>query len=332
MISGSALAGITLNDRYEALTRVHTSAGATVYQGRDLQTGRLVAIKAISQHELGRYHDAVLRFRREIALLARIRHPNIIEIYDRGETPYGIVYFVTEWLDGRPLLDELDQAGQLPLTRIQSIFAPLCDAVDALHQASLIHRDLKPGNVFLSLTEDGRERVTLLDFGIAKPASGWTGDNFEISGESLTVGTPEYMSPEQCGEQALTAASDIYSLGVLLYRMLAGRPPFVGPAQYVMARHIAAAPPPIRLRRPHLPEVIVSVVSRAMAKSPPERFPSAGDLRAAFDAAAAEVGQDILYQRPQAPETDEAGDWHRTKMAAVEPEARSAEASRKAAL
>ncbi len=329
MIAGNALAGITLDGRYQALTKVHVGAGATVYQGRDLRDNRLVAIKAISYHEFGKCHDAVLRFRREMALLGKIRHPNIIEIYACGETPYGIVYFIMPWLAGRSLLDELDEAGQLPLTRVQSIFAPLCDAVDAMHHAGLIHRDLKPGNVFLSLTEDGREQVTLLDFGIVKPVSGWT-DGFEISGECLTVGTPEYMSPEQCGEGELTTASDIYSLGVLLYRMLAGRPPFVGPSPYVMARHIAVEPPPIQLRRPRLPETVATAVSRAMAKSPQERFPSARDLRAALDAAVAEASEDVLYQRPLPPETDEGGAWRRTrKLAATDAEGRDEEASRR---
>ncbi|MFQ3580830.1 MAG: serine/threonine-protein kinase [Chloracidobacterium sp.] len=320
MISGSALVGVTLDSRYEILTRIHTGAGATVYQGRDLQTNRLVAIKSISQHEFGKYHEAVLRFRREMQILATIHHPNIIEIYDRGETPYGITYFVMQWLNGRTLLDELDHVGQLELTRIQAILAPLCDAVAVIHQAGIIHRDLKPGNIFLSKTSEGREHVTLLDFGIAKPLFDWESDDFEISTESLAVGTPEYMSPEQCSEKDLTPASDIYSLGVVLYRMLAGRPPFIGPAQYIMARHIAGEPPPLHLRRPHLPEAVASVALRALAKDPDGRFASALDLRVAFDQALAEVDEDVIYQRVQPPETDEAGAWKRTRqMDALKP-------------
>ncbi len=316
MISGSALVGITLDDQYQVLTRIHTGSGATVYKGHDLRDDRPVAIKAISQHEFGKYHDAVLRFRREMALLSRIRHPNIIEIYSQGETPYGIAYFVMQWLDGRTLLDELDAIGQMPLIRIQAIFGPVCEAVAAMHAAGIVHRDLKPGNIFLSRHADGSEHTKLLDFGIAKPLFAW--QDFDISGESVAVGTPEYMSPEQCGEQELTAASDIYSLGAVLYRMLAGRPPFVGPSQYVMARHIAA-PPPLHLYRPHLSEAVVAVVEKALAKNPAERFTSVLDLRLAFDAAVAVTTEDRLYRQPQPPETDEVGARYRTRQIAALP-------------
>ncbi len=315
MISGSALVGITLDDQYQVLTRIHTGSGATVYQGYDLRNDRRVAIKAISQHEFGKYHDAVLRFRREMALLSRIRHPNIIEIYGQGETSYGISYFVMQWLDGRTLLDELDAIGQMPLTRIQVILDPVCEAVAAMHVAGILHRDLKPGNIFLSRHADGSEHTTLLDFGIAKPLFAW--QDFEISGESVAVGTPEYMSPEQCGEQKLTTASDVYSLGVVLYRMLAGRPPFAGPSQYVMARHIAAPPPPLHLYRPHLSEAVVAVVEKALSKNPAERFTSVLDLRLAFDAAVAVTTEDRLYRQPQPPETDEAGARYRTQQIAA---------------
>jgi serine/threonine protein kinase len=317
MISGSALVGITLDDQYQVLTRIHTGSGATVYKGYDLQNDRPVAIKAISQHEFGKHHDAVLRFRREMALLSRIRHPNIIEIYSQGETSYGIAYFVMQWLDGRTLLDELDDIGQMLLTRIQAIFDPVCEAVAAMHAAGILHRDLKPGNIFLSRQSDGSEHTTLLDFGIAKPLLAWQGADFDISGESVAIGTPEYMSPEQCGEQELTAASDIYSLGVVLYRMLAGRPPFVGPSQYVMARHIAVPPPPLQLYRPHLSEAVVAVVQQALAKKPADRFASVLDLRLALDAAIAATTEDQLYRQPQPPETDAAGTWYRTRQIAA---------------
>lgn len=319
MLSGRDLAGIILNDQYQLVARIHTGSGATVYQGHDLRHDRQVAIKAISQHEFGKYHDAVRRFRREITLLSRIRHPNIIEIYDQGETPYGITYFVMQWLNGRTLLDELDTVGQMPLTRIQAIFGPVCEAVAAMHAAGIIHRDLKPGNIFLSRQTDGSEHTTLLDFGIAKPLLAWQEADFEISGESVAVGTPEYMSPEQCGEQEITTASDTYSLGVVLYRMLAGRPPFVGPAQYVMARHIIASPPPLHLYRSHLSEAVAAVVHRALAKNPTERFASALDLRLALDAAIAATTEDRLYRLPQPPETDAAGAWHRTRQMAALP-------------
>jgi len=317
MISGSALVGMTLDDQYQVLTRIHTGNGATVYKGYDLQNDRPVAIKAISQHEFGKHHDAVLRFRREIALLSRIRHPNIIEIYSQGETSYGIAYFVMQWLDGRTLLDELDDIGQMLLTRIQAIFDPVCEAVAAMHAAGILHRDLKPGNIFLSRQSDGSEHTTLLDFGIAKPLFAW--QDFEISGESVAIGTPEYMSPEQCGEQELTAASDIYSLGAVLYRMLAGRPPFVGPSQYIMARHIAVPPPPLQLYRPHLSEAVVAVVQQALAKKPADRFASVLDLRLAFDAAVAVTTEDRLYRQPQPPETDAAGARYRTRQIAALP-------------
>ncbi|MGQ9898086.1 MAG: serine/threonine-protein kinase [Acidobacteriota bacterium] len=313
MISGNALVGITLADQYQVLTRIHTGSAATVYRGYDLRNDRPVAIKAISQHELGKHHDAVLRFRREIVLLSQIQHPNIIKIYSQGETSYGIAYFVMQWLEGRTLLDELDNIGQMPLTRIQAIFTPVCEAVSAMHAAAILHRDLKPGNIFLSRNADGSEHTTLLDFGLARPLLAWQATEFEISGKGVALGTPEYMSPEQCNEQELTPASDIYSLGVVLYRMLAGRLPFVGEAQYVMTHHIASPLPPLHVHRPHLSEAVVAVVRQALAKHPAERFASVLDLRLALDAAVAGTTEDYLYRRPQPPETDRAGESNRTR-------------------
>ncbi len=318
MVSDRAPTGTTLDNRYELLTQVHTGTVTTVYRGRDLHTGQLVAVKAIVQPALGQSQSVVARFRREMALLTAIRHPNIVPVQAHGETPSGIVYFVMPWLEGYPLVRELDHAGQLPLARIQVLLRPICDAVAVIHATGIVHCDLKPGNVFLSRNADGSEHIRLLDLGIAQPFREIAAGGFGLPDPSGTVGTAAYMSPEQCRRQPLTPASDIYSLGVLLYRMLAGRLPFVGPSQFVLARHLADEPPPLSLFRPMLPEAVASVVACAMDKRATARFPTAHDLYASFEKAVGNVGEDVLYYRPQPPEVDEAGARYRTrKMAAV---------------
>lgn len=305
MISAGSLTGFCLDGRYELTTCIHPGTVASVYQGVRLADGTPVAVKAISIHEYGRNHDSILRFRRETLALAHVRHPNIIEIHDTGETPYGILYFVMEWLEGTTLLELLRGEGQLSLKRIQSIFEPVCVAVAAIHSEGIVHRDLKPGNIFLVRHPDGSETVKVLDFGIAKPTENAWGENFEISGVGTTVGTPEYMSPEQCGDGESGYSSDIYSLGVVLYRMVAGCTPFDGPAQTVMARHIGDTPPSPRIRRPQLPETVEAVVLKALEKKPENRFSSVVEFAEAFNAAISESEHlgDVRYRPVTPPDT-----------------------------
>jgi eukaryotic-like serine/threonine-protein kinase len=305
MISSGSLTGFCLDGRYELTTCIHPGTVASVYRGVRLEDGAPVAVKAISVHEFGKRHDSILRFRREVQALSRIDHPNIIRIFDSGETPYGVLYFVMEWLDGKTLLELLQGEGQLSLKRIQEIFTPMCTAVGAIHEAGIVHRDLKPGNIFLMRQPDGGETVKVLDFGIAKPTIGFEGDNFEISGAGTTVGTPEYMSPEQCGDGESGPGSDIYSLGVVLYRMLAGCPPFDGPATTVMARHLSDPPPSVRIRRPQLPEAVEAVVMRALEKFPSARFSKTAEFAEAFNAAVFESEHkgDVQYRPVTPPDT-----------------------------
>lgn len=305
MISAGSLTGFCLDGRYELTTCIHPGTVASVYRGVRLADGRPVAVKAISIHEYGRNHDSILRFRRETLALSQVRHPNIIEIYDTGETPYGILYFVMEWLEGMNLLELLRGEGQLSLKRIQAIFEPVCVAVAAIHAEGIVHRDLKPGNIFLMRQPDGSETVKVLDFGIAKPTRNSWGENFEISGVGTTVGTPEYMSPEQCGDGESGPASDIYSLGVVLYRMVTGCTPFDGPAQTVMARHIGDTPPSPRIRRPQLPEAVETVILKAIEKKPENRFSSPLEFAEAFNAAIADTEHlgDVRYRPISPPDT-----------------------------
>lgn len=305
MISAGSLTGFCLDGRYELTTCIHPGTVASVYRGVRLADGMPVAVKAISIHEYGRNHDSILRFRRETLALAHVRHPNIIEIHDTGETPYGILYFVMEWLEGMTLLELLRGEGQLSLRRILEIFNPVCEAVAAIHAAGIVHRDLKPGNIFLVRHPDGSETVKVLDFGIAKPTENSWGENFEISGVGTTVGTPEYMSPEQCGDGESGYPSDIYSLGVVLYRMVAGCTPFDGPAQTVMARHIGDTPPSPRIRRPQLPETVEAVILKALEKKPENRFPGVTELADAFNAVITESEHlgDVRYRPVTPPDT-----------------------------
>ncbi|MBX7220208.1 MAG: serine/threonine protein kinase [Blastocatellia bacterium] len=282
--------GRVLSERYEILSCVSTGKTASVFRARQLEGGEDVAIKILN---VGRNsaseREQRLRFYREIQAAFLISHPHIVKIFEMGDTTDGMLFFVMEFLEGKALSELLRQEGQLPINRVVEIFSPVCEALQAAHSAGIIHRDVKPGNVFLQLRTSPDnptvffEWVKVLDFGIAKP--GWSATSSwgsEVSGEGIVVGTPEYMSPEQCHGRDVTFQSDIYSLGVMLYKMLVGQTPFDGPTVAVMARHISTEPPPLRARRPNLPPGIENVVLKALAKDPVQRFQSALEFRLAF--------------------------------------------------
>jgi serine/threonine-protein kinase len=247
---------------------------AAVYLAEDRKHKRRVAIKVV-RPELA----AVLgpeRFLREIEITSQLNHPHIVPLHDSGQAD-GFLYYVMPYVDGESLRDRLNREKQLPVEDAIQIAREVADALSYAHNRGVIHRDVKPENILL---ESGHAVVA--DFGIARAVSVAGGERITATG--VAVGTPEYMSPEQAGAGAeLDARSDVYALGCVLYEMLTGQPPFTGrSAQAVFARHTLDPVPAMRTVRPGIPISIERAVSRALAKTPADRFRTAGAFGAAL--------------------------------------------------
>jgi serine/threonine protein kinase len=275
------LTGTTLG-KYQIVERRGRGGMATVYKAYHPRLARYVAVKVLHSH-LAEGQDFLGRFEREARAVATLRHPHIAQAYDfdvEGE----IYYLVMEFIDGQSLeekLAELSKRGeQLPLAETAQIIHQVAEALDYAHQQGMLHRDLKPSNVLL----DRQGQAFLVDFGIARMLSG---TQYTSTGELL--GTPAYMSPEQGLGKTLTSATDIYSLGVMLYEMVTGRVPFDADTPYgVIHKHINDPLPPPRQLRPDLPEALVQVLVTALAKDPGERYHSAGEMARALEWALAQ--------------------------------------------
>jgi len=240
---------------------------ATVFLARDLKHHRPVALKALSPHLS--YVLGPERFRREIELLAALTHPHIVPLHDSGGTA-GLLWYTMPYVDGESLRDRLRRDGRLPLEDVVRVTTEVADALHYAHGRGIVHRDLKPENILLSAGH-----AFVADFGIAR-ALAQAGDD-RLTGTGLALGTPAYMSPEQAvGEHEVDARSDIFSLGCVVYEMLAGEPPFTGPTpQAVLAQRLTGSAPPLQSRRADVPQPVAAAVARALAPDPLARFPTA---------------------------------------------------------
>jgi eukaryotic-like serine/threonine-protein kinase len=252
---------------------------ATVYLARDTKHARLVALKVLNADlaaSLG-----VERFRREIATAAQLQHPHILGVHDSGETPSGQLWFTMPYVEGESLRDRLRREGRLPIDDAVRITREVAGALDAAHAHGVIHRDIKPENILLTRQGD----ALLADFGIAR-ALQQTADGPALTETGFAPGTPQYMSPEQAaGEVTLTPSSDVYGLGAVLYEMLTGEPPFArSTTQAVLAKILTTDAPAVRARRPEAGPALDSIVARALARNPSERFASAAALTHALSA------------------------------------------------
>jgi eukaryotic-like serine/threonine-protein kinase len=267
----AALAG-----RYLIERELGRGGMATVYLARDLKHARLVAIKVL-RPELATAVGPE-RFLREIQVAAAFSHPHILALHDSG-TAEGLLYYVMPYVEGESLRQRLTREGQLPLDEALRIARQVLAALGYAHAQGIIHRDIKPENILL---RDGQ--AILADFGIARAVSSAGGEKLTETG--LSLGTPAYMSPEQtAGDSRLDGRADIYSLGCVLYEVLAGEPPFTGPsAQAVLARHAIDPVPRLRTIRQTVPEAIEQAITRALAKAPVDRFTTAEQFSRALTA------------------------------------------------
>ena len=274
MAETPSLIGSAIADRYTLERKLGEGAAAIVYLARDQRHDREVAIKVL--HPSVAAAVGAERFEREIALTARLSHPHIVPMLDAGEWQ-GLLYFVMPLLRDASLRDQMKRQGQLAFEETLQITRDVAVALDYAHSHGVVHRDIKPENILI-----GGGTAVVADLGIAKVVSEGAGDG-SLTGTGIALGTVLYMSPEQATASHVDARSDVYALGCMVYEMLAGEPPYTGAnPQSVLAKHLTAPVPAVRSLRPSLPPNIDEVLATAMAKTPADRFATAGEFASAL--------------------------------------------------
>src|SRR5688572_17731971 len=272
LVDGSSLhvlpdprVGTVLAGRYVMEEVIGEGGMATVYRARNRITEKMVAVKIMNPLLAS---DAIVRerFRREAKSAQKLAHPNIIEIYDQGDTEDGTAYIVMELLDGESLASVV-QRGRVDVDRAIHIAIQIARGVARAHDLEIIHRDIKPENIFITRRSDGSDLVKVLDFGIAKSRQ-----DSRLTGQGELFGTPQYMAPERIMGKDTGGSSDIYALGVVFFEMLTGELPFNAPdVATFFVKHMEEPPPPVRSLNSRVPPALDDLVRRMLAKTPAER-------------------------------------------------------------
>ena len=300
---------VVLDGRYELGELLGAGGMGVVYAARHTVLGTRLAVKVLAAGRGGRDLVRMERFVREAQAASAIGHRGIVEVRDVGVTAEGVAYFVMERLDGHDLSAELERVPALPVERAVRIAREICAAVGAAHEHGIVHRDLKPENVFLLASDPDPCRIKVLDFGVAKFPEREDGAHEtpsalrrRVTAFGELVGTPVYMSPEQCAGAPVDPRSDVYALGVLLYEMVTGLVPFDGAtAEETMRLHREAPPPSPAELAPQLPAALVHTILRCLAKSPDDRPASMAELSAELAPLAAEPATtQRAFRRPSA--------------------------------
>ena len=294
---GDPLTGQTLANRYELIERVGEGGMAVVYRARDGLLGRIVAIK-ILREQFASDSEFLTRFRLEARAAASLSHPNVVNIYDVGEDR-GVHYIVMEYVQGRNLKEMIRSRKPMPVAEACAIGLQIARALEAAHQRELVHRDIKPHNILIM--PDGTVKVT--DFGIAQAAS-----SASLTQTGTVIGSVHYFSPEQARGESVDAASDIYSLGVVMYEMVTGRLPFTGDNPVAVAlKHLQERPIPPSHLNPDVPAALERMILKMLAKEKADRYRSAAQLiqdlrgvKAAIDREGSEHDEEALAFSEQA--------------------------------
>lgn len=261
----------SLVGEYRVIQQIGRGSHGTVYRAVHTIIEKTAALKVLNP-EFSGDPLSVQRFVDEARAVNRIKHPNIVDIFGLGELADGRKYCVMDLLEGRTLAAHLKTAQRLSAGELLHVLGEVAKALDAAHAAGVVHRDLKPQNVFLSGSASTFERVTLLDFGLAR----MPGDELRLrTGSGVVIGTPAYMSPEQCSGVAVTPGTDVYALGVVAFELLTGRTPFLGSSSALIAQHLTATAPAPSSLRLDLPVACDSLFARWLSKAPELRPPSA---------------------------------------------------------
>ncbi|MBV9915244.1 MAG: serine/threonine protein kinase [Solirubrobacterales bacterium] len=264
----STILGTTLSGRYRLEARIGAGGMSMVYRALDETLQRQVAVKLMNR-EVASDSDQLERFRREARAVAQLSHPHIVGVIDAGEDD-GRPYIVFEYVEGETLKERIRRMGRLPVAEAVAYAIEIARALGAAHARHIVHRDVKPQNVLID--EEGSAKVT--DFGIAR-----TLDEEGLTADGRVLGTTDYVSPEQALGQPVTGQSDLYSLGVVLYEMLAGEVPFRGESQVAVAmKHVRDALPDVQARRPEVSAALAAVVDTATAKAPENRYANDAEL------------------------------------------------------
>ncbi len=308
--------------KYQILEEIGRGGFATVYKVRDPGLNRIVALKVLHPH-LSHEPNFATRFKHEAQTAANLHHPNIVAVYDAGEIE-GQLYLAMTYLPGPTLRQMLDASGPLPLEQAIPILTQIAKALDYAHSQDLVHRDVKPGNVIVHQSET-KIQVTLLDFGLVKALAA---TNTVLTSQGTLLGSPEYMAPEQADPNRMTevgSATDRYALGIVAYHTLCGRVPFPGNTPGTLNAHENKPLPPPRDFQPDLPEAVADILLKALAKSPPDRYPTAVAFAAALQAVHQAEQQEAelrpLYQQLQ--KAHRRKDWPRVLQLGSQIQART---------
>lgn len=290
--------GTLIAGRYEIREHIATGGMASVFKTWDHRVERIVAIKVLRSLDKNDQR-AVERFRREARAAAALAHPNAVTIYDFVEE-MGQYFLVMEYIHGPTLKQLIGQRRQLQAREAIEVSIQVCAVLQIAHARGFIHRDIKPQNIMLAWSGgsgsliDGGAWVKLTDFGIVRVA-----EDAGLTNSGIVLGTADYLSPEQARGEPLTGSSDLYSLGVVMFEMLAGRPPFVGPTAVSIAmQHASSNPPPLRQFNPTVPFVIEQFIKRALQKEPKDRFSSAAEMQQALRTCARDLFRGNSPLRP----------------------------------
>jgi serine/threonine-protein kinase len=273
-----SLLGQTLAGKYRIDERLSEGGMGTVYRGTHVMMDKVVAVKVL-RPSFAADEKIVARFSREARAASKLLHPHALSVTDFGEDENGVVFLVMEYLDGSTLKDMIRKEGPMPLTRIVPILRQIGSALEAAHAEGVVHRDLKSDNIML-LSSYGTDYAKVLDFGIAKIKEPEGGYDPGLTAPDLVIGTPQYMSPEQCSQSPdIDSRSDLYSLGIILYEMLVGHVPFAGGTPTaIMLKQLQQPVPSVREERKDVPAAVARVVARALEKRPEDRYQKVAEL------------------------------------------------------